>query len=63
VIGEPPKIDPIIQGLLGRLPPSGSQWRMADRKLWLELLEGSFELIYEDVPELLPNKTNKEAAN
>jgi hypothetical protein len=50
--GEPPKIDPIIQGLLSRLPPSGSQWKMADRKLWLELLEGSFKLIYEDIPEI-----------
>jgi hypothetical protein len=50
--GEPPRIDPIIQGLLARLPPSGSQWRVADRKLWLELLEGSFKLIYEDVPEI-----------
>jgi hypothetical protein len=49
---EPPRIDPIIQGLLSRLPPSGSQWRMADRKLWLELLEGSFKLIYEDIPEI-----------
>jgi hypothetical protein len=27
--------------LLSRFPPSGSQWRMADRKLRLKLLEGS----------------------
>jgi hypothetical protein len=57
--GEPPKIDPIIQGLLARLPPSGSQWRMSDRKLWLELLEGSFKLIYEDVPEIVTHRSSE----
>lgn len=46
--GEPPKIDPIIQGLLSRLPKSGDVWLEADRKLWLELLSGSFKLIYKD---------------
>lgn len=45
---EPPKIDPIIHGLLARLPKSGDVWPKAQRKLWLQLLEGSFELIYED---------------
>ncbi len=44
--GEPPAIDPIIQGLLSRLPKSGDVWPEADRKLWLQLLEGSFKLIY-----------------
>ena len=59
-----PEIDPIIRGLLARLPPSGSQWRMADRKLWLELLEGSFKLIYEDVPEFSTDMGKRdEAAN
>lgn len=46
--GDPPKIDPIIQGLLSRLPVSGDVWPEADRKLWLQLLEGSFKLIYKD---------------
>jgi hypothetical protein len=46
--GDPPKIDPIIQGLLSRLPRSGDVWPEADRKLWLELLSGSFKLIYKD---------------
>ena len=41
-------IDPIILGLLARLPKSGSVWPEAQRKLWLELLAGSFKLIYED---------------
>ncbi|HUI14283.1 MAG TPA: hypothetical protein VL048_12535 [Xanthobacteraceae bacterium] len=46
--GEPPKIDPIIQGLLARLPKSGEVWPESERKLWLELLAGSFKLIYQD---------------
>lgn len=41
-------IDPIIHGLLLRLPKSGDVWPVADRKLWLQLLEGSFGLIYKD---------------
>jgi hypothetical protein len=46
--GDPPDVDPIIQGLLARLPKSGSVWPVAERKLWLDLLEGSFKLIYKD---------------
>lgn len=45
---DPPAIDPIIGGLLKRLPQSGAKWPKAQRKLWLSLLEGSFDLIYED---------------
>jgi hypothetical protein len=33
---------------LARLPKSGDVWSEADRKLWLNLLEGSFKLIYKD---------------
>jgi len=44
--GLPPDIDPIIRGLLARLPPSGKVWPKDQRKLWLQLLEGSFDLIY-----------------
>ena len=47
---EPPAIDPIIAGLLKRLPKSGEVWPVEDRKLWLQLLEGSFKLIYKDSP-------------
>lgn len=42
------KVDPIIDGLLARLPRSGEVWPEAERKLWLELLAGSFRLIYQD---------------
>jgi hypothetical protein len=44
-------IDPIILGLLARLPQSGDVWPEAERKLWLELLSGSFKLIYKDKDE------------
>lgn len=42
------EIDPIVKGLLTHLPPAGSVWPVEDRKLWLELLEGSFKLIFKD---------------
>jgi hypothetical protein len=46
--GSKADIDPIIRGLLARLPKSGDVWPAAERKLWLQLLEGSFGLIYKD---------------
>ncbi|MCW5699333.1 MAG: hypothetical protein KIT00_05790 [Rhodospirillales bacterium] len=46
--GQPPDVDPIIAGLLARLPKPGSKWPKAQRKIWLGLFEGSFDLIYED---------------
>jgi hypothetical protein len=52
--GDPPAIDPIIGGLLKRLPKTGDVWPGADRKLWLQLPEGSFKLIYKDAPEEPP---------
>ena len=42
------ELDPIIRGLLGRLPKPGDVWPEAERKLWLDLLAGSFKLIYKD---------------
>jgi len=32
------RFDPIIRGLLARLPKSGAVWPEAERKLWLDLL-------------------------
>jgi len=46
--GDNSDIDPIIRGLLARLPKSGEAWPEIERKLWLQLLEGSFKLIYKD---------------
>lgn len=52
--GPPSGVDPIIQGLLARLPKSGEVWPEADRDLWLDLLKGSFKLIYKDRPSIPP---------
>lgn len=46
--GGPPDVDPIIRGLLARLPPAGKVWPEMERDLWLDLLKGSFKLIYKD---------------
>jgi hypothetical protein len=44
-------LDPIIDGMLERLPAPGDPWAVEERKLWLEILEKVFELIYpEDAP-------------
>lgn len=48
--GELPELDAIIAGLLKRLPKAGEVWPELERKLWLQLLEGSFKLIYKDQP-------------
>lgn len=53
--GFPPDVDPIIAGLLKRLPESGAEWPESERKLWLQLLEGSFKLIYRDKIAAMPS--------
>jgi hypothetical protein len=59
--GDPPEIDPIIRGLLARLPKVSEVWPKSQRKLWLQLLEGSFELIYRDVESpKVPKKSEAE---
>jgi hypothetical protein len=52
--GDRPTIDPIIGGLLARLPKSGDVWPESERTLWLDLLKGSFKLIYKDKPDAVP---------
>ena len=44
------QIDPVIAGLLTHLPLPGSVWPIEARKQWLELMEGSFRLIFKDKP-------------
>lgn len=44
-------LDPVIKSLVNKLPKAGSIWSERDRDLWLELLKGSFKLIYLDEPE------------
>ncbi len=52
--GLPPRLDPIIRGLIDRLPDAGNPWPSKDRKLWLGILESAFELVYTD--EEAPNE-------
>ena len=49
----PPDVDPIIKGLFDRLPPSGQKWPKTKRKLWLQIIENSFDLVYEDDDDLV----------
>jgi hypothetical protein len=53
--GGPTDIDPIIQGLLVRLPKPGAVWPEKEQDLWINLLKGSFKLIYKEVPERSDN--------
>ena len=41
-------IDPIIQGLIERLPASGSKWEKRERDLWLQILSNTFDLVYQE---------------
>lgn len=49
--GLPPGLHPFIQGLLGTLPPPGSEWPEEKRKQWLQTAESIFGLIYRDAQE------------
>jgi hypothetical protein len=42
------ELDPIIRGLISRLPPRESVWPIAERDLWLSILKSSFQLVYKD---------------
>lgn len=50
----PTTLDPVVKGLIDKLPPSGSVWPESSRKLWLQILENSFKLIYQDGPDGTP---------
>ena len=39
-------LDPLIAGLLDRLPPAGESWSMEKRKKWLQTFEANLEMIY-----------------
>lgn len=46
--GRRRRLDPLIRGLLDRLPPPGSTWPEAKRKDWLATLEANLDLVYPD---------------
>ena len=45
------KRDPIIEGLIKRLPEPGAEWSIEARKKWLQAASNIFELIYTDSEE------------
>lgn len=40
-------VDPIIRGLVDRLPPPDSKWPLADRVRWLQTAANAFGLVYQ----------------
>ncbi|HEX3448392.1 MAG TPA: hypothetical protein VHS97_09070 [Isosphaeraceae bacterium] len=42
------QLDPVIDGLLDRLPAPGDVFLPADRQLWLKIMGDVFQLIYLD---------------
>jgi hypothetical protein len=45
------QLDPIVDALLEHLPAPGDYWHPEQRKLWLQILELSFKLIYNEHPD------------
>jgi hypothetical protein len=46
VVEQFPELDPLVKGLLSRLPKQGSSWSADARKKWLQTLEANLEMIY-----------------
>ena len=44
-------LDPIIEGLLLRMPEPGTYWPPQERQAWLTLLQGALAVIYKDKPD------------
>jgi len=45
--GDQPPVDPVIKGLVDRLPKPDSNWPIAARVKWLQTMANAFGLIYE----------------
>ena len=41
-----PTLDPLLKGLVDRLPPADSEWAAVDRAKWLQTAANIFDLIY-----------------
>lgn len=44
-------IDPSLRSILDRLPPADAAWPVAERKVWLRVLENTFDLVYKPGPD------------
>lgn len=45
--GGPTQLDPLIQGLVDRLPEPGSVWESDKRARWLQTLAANFDMVYD----------------
>lgn len=52
------RLDPIIKGLIDRLPASGEVWPANERELWLTILKSAFQLVYADKVETQRTETS-----
>jgi len=43
---EAMELDPIVKGLLERLPAPGDEWPKTERQKWLNILSNVLDLIY-----------------
>jgi hypothetical protein len=50
------ELDPLLDALLIHLPAPGDYFSPNDRKLWLQMCELSFQLVYESEPEPEPTE-------
>jgi hypothetical protein len=48
------RVDPLIRGLLLRLPEPGRPWPDAERKEWMTTLEANLKLVYPNGPIAAP---------
>ena len=44
--GDEPPLDPLLRGLVDRLPPADSDWSLENRVKWLQTAANIFDLIY-----------------
>jgi hypothetical protein len=47
---KPRELDPLLQAVIARLPPSNTAWPIAARAAWLELVERAFDMVYPAEP-------------
>lgn len=46
-VEDEPRMEPLIRGLIEKLPEAGSKWNLVDRAKWLNAAASNFDLMYE----------------
>lgn len=57
--GDGGKRDPLLQGLINKLPKEGTDWPVEDRVAWLDLARGIFDFVYGKADSITVAKTAK----